>query len=86
MYTDVSYWHLFEDAAVALDVLSEFGWRHAILSNHVPELGEIVQSLGVRSRFDAVYTSALTGYEKAELGSQKDEGVCKPPQREGGAT
>jgi putative hydrolase of the HAD superfamily len=37
---------------------------NAILSNHVPELPELVGALGIAPYVDAVFTSALTGFEK----------------------
>ena len=40
------------------------GWRHAILSNHVPELRQIVAGLGLDEVVAFVSCSAETGYEK----------------------
>ena len=39
-------------------------WRHVIVSNHVPELADIVAGLGIRAFFADVITSGLVGYEK----------------------
>ena len=63
-YTDQSRWRLFSDSLPALAMLSASGWRHVLLSNHVPELPEILQHLGLRPHFTAVFNSAQTGYEK----------------------
>jgi putative hydrolase of the HAD superfamily len=57
-------WRLFDDTVPALNRLSEQGWRHAVLSNHVPELEQIMSGLGLDRHVDAVFCSALTGYEK----------------------
>ena len=57
-------WQLFPDTVSALDKLSGLGWRHVLLSNHVPELGEILAGLGLGGRFEAVLNSAVTGFEK----------------------
>jgi putative hydrolase of the HAD superfamily len=57
-------WALFDDVIPTLDALTEAGWRHAILSNHVPELPALVTGLGLDRFFDAVVSSAATGYEK----------------------
>ena len=38
--------------------------RHVILSNHVPELEDILESLGIRDYFDRVFNSSRTGIEK----------------------
>ena len=62
-YLDRSYWKAFADVG-ALGRLAEFGWTHWILSNHVPELKELVRDLGLATRVTEVLTSALTGYEK----------------------
>ena len=64
-YLDTSRaWTLFDDALPALDALAQRGWRSAILSNHVPELPDLVAALGLDARVEAVFSSALTGYEK----------------------
>jgi putative hydrolase of the HAD superfamily len=63
-YVDTRYWELFEDTIPVLAALSERGWRHLVLSNHVPELDAIVAQLGLAPLLDAVVNSALTGYEK----------------------
>ena len=44
--------------------MSRAGWRHAVLSNHVPELERIAAGLGLDRYLDAVLCSAITGYEK----------------------
>lgn len=57
-------WRLFDDTIPALEALRGAGWRTAVLSNHVPELGELVEGLGIAGLLDAVFSSALIGYEK----------------------
>jgi len=63
-YTDLTSWRLFPDAMPALVALSALGWRHLLLSNHVPELPEIVTGLGLGPHLEAIVNSAATGYEK----------------------
>ncbi|HYZ91826.1 MAG TPA: HAD-IA family hydrolase [Actinomycetota bacterium] len=63
-FVDVSAWSLYPDSLEVLKELSEAGWRHAIVSNHVPELEEILAGLGLDAFVDHVVCSALTGYEK----------------------
>lgn len=63
-YTDPAGWYLFDDTLPALRRLSGAGWRHAVLSNHVPELPQIIAALGIDGFFEAVVNSADTGYEK----------------------
>jgi len=57
-------WTLFPDTTPVLSTLRDAGWRHVILSNHVPELPELVLGLGLDGLVDAVITSAAIGYEK----------------------
>ena len=40
------------------------GWRHIVVSNHVPELAQIIDGLGLAGFFEALVSSALVGYEK----------------------
>ncbi|HEU4964061.1 MAG TPA: HAD-IA family hydrolase [Bacilli bacterium] len=63
-YTHPAAWRLYDDVCPALDALSERGWTHAIISNHVPELGELLAHLGLSACFAAVINSACVGYEK----------------------
>lgn len=63
-YCDHSHYTVFADVAMTLGQLSEQGWSHVMLSNHVPELEEIVRSLGLDRYFARIVTSALLGYEK----------------------
>lgn len=63
-YTDVASWRLYPDALPSLAALSMRGWRHVVVSNHVPELPAIAAALGIADQFDAIVNSAATGYEK----------------------
>ncbi len=64
VYLNLDLWRLFDDVLPVLDALSARGWTHVILSNHVPELGDIVRHLDLASRIAYVFNSAETGYEK----------------------
>jgi putative hydrolase of the HAD superfamily len=57
-------WRLFDDTIPVLTQLRDDGWRHVILSNHVPELPAIVDHLGLGGLIGAVVNSAAIGYEK----------------------
>lgn len=59
-------WRAYADVG-ALQKLTEAGWTHWVLSNHVPELKELVRDLGLGAHISEVFTSALTGYEKPHL-------------------
>lgn len=63
-FLDPSAWAVFDDVRPALSGLTAAGWRHVILSNHVPELAELVTALGLDDLIEMVITSAATGYEK----------------------
>ena len=63
-YVDPRHWRLFDDAVPALRELSSLGWTHLILSNHVPELPEILHNLGLDGHLHRVFNSAESGYEK----------------------
>jgi putative hydrolase of the HAD superfamily len=57
-------WRLYEEAVEVLEELRSAGWRHIILSNHVPELPAMVDGLGLGGVVEEVLTSAAIGYEK----------------------
>ncbi len=57
-------WQLFDDTLSALATVADAGWRNAVLSNHVPELSELAAALGLSPQLDAIFTSALIGYNK----------------------
>jgi putative hydrolase of the HAD superfamily len=65
LYVDPSVgWTLFDDTLPTLERLSQAGWTHAILSNHVPELRQIVTALGLDDVVAFLSCSAETVYEK----------------------
>lgn len=65
LYVDPTVgWELFADTRPALERLAQAGWTHAILSNHVPELRQIVTGLGLDDLVSFLSCSAETGYEK----------------------
>jgi putative hydrolase of the HAD superfamily len=64
VYTDVGEWRLYEDTSDVLSELRREGWRHAILSNHVPELPSLIAGLGLDSLIGHISNSAETGFEK----------------------
>jgi putative hydrolase of the HAD superfamily len=63
-YLDPSAWVVFDDTVAALEVAAHEGWKQVILSNHVPELPELVVALGLSPYFTAIHTSGTTGFEK----------------------
>ena len=64
VYLDLTCWRLFDDAIPTLECLAAQGWRHILLSNHIPELPAILRHLGLTPHFAAIFNSAQTGYEK----------------------
>lgn len=63
-FVDPAAWTLYDDTAAALTDLRRRGWRHIVVSNHMPELEEIIRCLGIRDLLDHVVNSAVFGYEK----------------------
>ncbi|MDF1512243.1 MAG: HAD family hydrolase [Anaerolineae bacterium] len=63
-YLNLDRWRVYDDVVPVLDALSKAGWIHVLLSNHVPELREIVEHLGLVPHFTHILNSADTGYEK----------------------
>ena len=64
-YPDPAHaWSLFDDTLPVLEGLRAAGFRHVVLSNHVPELDALVAALGLGGLVDEVVNSAVTGYEK----------------------
>ena len=61
---DATEYRIFDDVVPVLTRLGALGWRHLIVSNHVPELEQLVVDLGLRAHFDGVVTSGLVGFEK----------------------
>jgi putative hydrolase of the HAD superfamily len=55
---------LYDDTLPTLIALQEKGWKQGILSNHVPELADIVNSIGLSPFIDFCISSAVSGYEK----------------------
>lgn len=66
-YLNLNKWHIYEDTVFCLKSSIEKGYCNIILSNHVPELEELVESLGIRDYFIKIYSSAHIGYEKPNI-------------------
>ena len=64
VYLRPDAWRVFEDALPTLETLAGRGWKHLLLSNHCPELDQVMESLGLADAFERVYNSARTGAEK----------------------
>jgi len=64
VFTEIGSWALYDDTLPVLKRLSSRGWMHVLLSNHVPELPDILQQLGLDNSLEAIFCSAQTGYEK----------------------
>ena len=63
-YLALDAWRVFDDVTPALEWLTAAGWRHVIVSNHTPELADLVDGLGIGGHFLACVNSAVVGYEK----------------------
>jgi putative hydrolase of the HAD superfamily len=70
-YLDKNKWHLYDDTVFCLEEAKKKGYSNIILSNHVPELEELVVNLGIRNQFIKVFSSANVGYEKPNINIYK---------------
>jgi putative hydrolase of the HAD superfamily len=64
LYTTLTFWRLFDDVLPTMEQLSAAGWTHLVLSNHVPELRQIMRFLQLDGHILQLFNSAETGYEK----------------------
>lgn len=71
-YLDKNKWHVYDDSAFCLEEAKRKGYSNIILSNHVPELEELVINLGIRDYFIKVFSSANLGYEKPNINIYKN--------------
>jgi len=63
-YCNPCAWATYPETIATLTALVHAGWTHVILSNHVPELPDLVRHLGVDRFITTIFNSAVTGYEK----------------------
>ena len=63
-YLKLDRWYVYEDVVPVLQALSAQGWHHFMLSDHVPELRDIVCHVGLMPYFTHIFNSAEIGYEK----------------------
>lgn len=63
-FVDPQFYEVFEDVTPVLERLTAQGWEHLVLSNHVPELPQMVEGMGLRHHFKEVLSSANLGYDK----------------------
>jgi putative hydrolase of the HAD superfamily len=63
-YCDPARFVLYDDTRPTLQRLRDLGVEVAILSNHVPELVDIVEGLGLGPMVGRVVSSGVIGYEK----------------------
>lgn len=64
VYPTLTSWRLFDDVLPTLEKLSALGWTHLVLSNHCPELRQIIHFLQLDKYILHIFNSAETGYEK----------------------
>ncbi|MEH2435929.1 MAG: HAD family hydrolase [Nostoc sp.] len=66
-YKNINKWHLYNDVIPTLESTIKNNYKNVILSNHIPELHEIIDKLNIKKYFDEIYTSGKIGYEKPSL-------------------
>ena len=67
IYVDEKRYEIFPKTIETLYKLKRSGWFNVILSNHVPELPDIVEKLGFFEVVEACFSSASIGYEKPNV-------------------
>ena len=82
-FVDAQHWQLFDDTLPALEMTAAAGWRNAVISNHVPELPQLVERLGLARALQGVFNSAQIGYEKPhpEVYRHALRACGEPPRR-----
>lgn len=75
---DTVGWRLYPDTYESLQRIADAGLPQVILSNHTPELADLVKRLGLSRYFRSVITSALTGYEKPHKLAYESARVALP--------
>lgn len=63
-YLNPEKWRLYEDTIPVLEKTQKRGFRNMILSNHVPELEELCNNLGLSECVEAVFSSGNIGCDK----------------------
>ncbi|MEH2330122.1 HAD family hydrolase [Nostoc sp.] len=66
-YKNIEKWHLYDDVISTLQYTIKNNYKNIILSNHIPELHEIIDELNITEYFEEIYTSGKIGHEKPSL-------------------
>lgn len=66
-YLNIDEWSLYSDTISNLEYSVKRMNANIILSNHTPELIEIVKGLGIYHYFDCIISSAVVGYDKPNI-------------------
>ncbi|OPX42789.1 phosphoglycolate phosphatase [Ruminiclostridium hungatei] len=67
MKRGITQWHMYDDTIPCLEIAKSRGYVNVIVSNHVPELAQLVKALGLGGYFRQVYSSADLGFEKPNI-------------------
>lgn len=57
-------WKLYQDAIPGLQEVSRQNWKNVLVTNNIPEFPAILKRLHIETFFEAVFVSALTGFNK----------------------
>lgn len=63
-YLNIEKWHLFDDTYEVLEQANNNNYKCYILTNHTPEIHDIINGLGLNGVIKKVFNSADIGYEK----------------------
>ncbi|MEH1942085.1 MAG: HAD family hydrolase [Nostoc sp.] len=66
-YKNISKWHIYNDVIDTLSYTLNNDYKNLILSNHIPEINEVIENLGITDYFSGIYSSGKIGYEKPNI-------------------
>lgn len=63
-YAKLEKWKLYNDVISNLSKLLNHKWKNILVTNNIPEFPMILKHLKLESYFDAIFVSAITGFNK----------------------
>jgi putative hydrolase of the HAD superfamily len=66
-YINPNYWFVYPDVVPFMESISNFNFESYILSNHVPNLSDLIAGLGISKYFKGIFSSGNMKYEKPHV-------------------
>ncbi len=63
-YLNLSSWHLFSETLMVLQKTNKLGFNNIIISNHIPDIYNFVEYLGLDKNISKIFCSSEIGWEK----------------------